>query len=125
MAPWDPNIPVRAAGAMTTLAAGKGAWHRSWGNELAPQDGALEAGLADQPWVADLAEVVTRRRRRSGGGISLFGCCCLLLLAVAAGVVFLVAVVVLPPAWAWGLVFLAVVAVLALAVAVAIRRGAL
>ena len=41
MAPWDPNIPVRAAGAMTTLAADKGAWHRSWGNELAPQDDAL------------------------------------------------------------------------------------
>ena len=41
MAPWDPNIPVQAAGAMTTLAADKGAWHRSWGNELAPQDDAL------------------------------------------------------------------------------------
>ena len=51
---------------------------------------ALVAHAADQPWVADLAEVVTRRRRRSGGGISIFGCCCLLLLAVAAGVVFLV-----------------------------------
>ncbi|WP_374928422.1 O-antigen ligase family protein [Kytococcus sedentarius] len=40
-APWDPNIPVRAAGAMTTLAAGKGDWHHSWGNEHAPQDAVL------------------------------------------------------------------------------------
>jgi hypothetical protein len=45
--------------------------------------------------------------------------------SIQAGVVLLVAVVVLPPAWAWGLVVVAVVALLALSVTVAIRRGVL